>query len=91
MKTLTLTIDDRDWWTLAGHAERDGLKTDELLTRLMIRAIRTQLGGKNFDSDVKNLWGEGMTDGQMSVALDAPRNRVADTRRRLGLTPNKGK
>jgi hypothetical protein len=91
MKTLTVTIDDRDWWTLAGHAERDGLKTEELLTRMLIQSIRTQVGGKNFDTDVENLWGEGLTDGQMSVALDVTRARVADVRRRLGLTPNKGK
>ena len=91
MKTLAVTIDDRDWWSLAGKAERDGLKTDELVTRLLIQAIRTQVGGKGFDSDVEQLWEEGLTDGEMSVTLNATRARVADTRRRLGLTPNKGK
>jgi len=91
MKTLTITIDDRDWWTLAGKAERDGLKTDELVGLMLIQAIRTQVGGKELDSNVENLWEDGLTDGEMSVTLGIPKSRVADIRRRLGLSPNKGK
>ena len=91
MKTLTVTLDDRDWWVLAGKAERDGIKSDELLARIVIQAIRAQVGGKNFDTEVENLWREGMSDGEISVALNVTRVRVSATRRRLGLTPNKGK
>jgi hypothetical protein len=91
MKTLTVTIDDRDWWSLAGKAERDGLKTDQLLTLLMIQAIRTQVGGKDFETNIETLWRAGKTDREMSIELNVTRVRVSEVRRRLGLTPNKGK
>lgn len=89
MISFKLDVDEKDWWVLAGHAERDGLKTSDLLTRLMHQAIRMELGGKNFDLMVEKLWGEGFTDSEMCVQLSASRDRVSASRRRLGFEPNK--
>lgn len=91
MITFTLQVSEKDWWILAGKAERDGLTTHDLLTRLMVETIRTNVGGKDFDQQIETMWNDGYTDREMSITLNTPLNRIATTRRRLGLNPNKGK
>lgn len=86
---IEIELDPKTWWRIAEKAEARGVKVPELISSHVQQQFRPRVTVGTFETALMSLHSRGMDDGEICLALDVTRQRVATVRRQLGLQPNK--
>lgn len=87
---VPVEVDQPVWWKLAAAAEREGLKTEDLLRRAAYDLVEGEHVGQHrwsgaHERAVQLMVAANWTDREIGLALGFSRTAVSDRRRLLGL------